>query len=98
MGQTVQPRMFSKYMWLQLWFSNMPSYHKMWEYHTHQDNNVGVFKFAPTQTCVHMNSYGKGIIYPGNLDVGSQNPAKSEWGWHTNQHPISILCFTPFGK
>ncbi len=45
---------------------------------THQDKNVGVFKFALTQTCVHMNSYGKGIIYPGSLDVGSQNPSKSE--------------------
>ncbi len=45
---------------------------------THQGNNVGVFKFAPTQTSVHMNSYGKGIIYPGSLGVGSQNPAKSE--------------------
>ncbi len=50
----------------------MPFYHKM------LDKNVGVFKFAPTQTCVHMNSYGKGAKYPGNLDVGSQNPAKSE--------------------
>ncbi len=44
----------------------------------HQDKNVGVFNFAPTQTCVHMNSYGKGGKYPGSLDVGSQNPAKSE--------------------
>ncbi len=36
---------------------------------THQDMNVLVFKFSHTQTCVHMNSYGKGIIYPGSLDV-----------------------------
>ncbi len=72
MGQTVLSRMFSKYMWLQLWFSNMLFYHKMWEHHTYKDKNVGVFKFAHTQTCVHMNSYGKGIIYLGSLDVGSQ--------------------------
>ncbi len=57
MGQTVLSRMFSKYMWLQLWFFNMPFYHKIWEHHTHQDKNIGVFKFAPTQTCVHMNLY-----------------------------------------
>ncbi len=56
----------------------MPFYHKMWEHHTHQDKNVGVFKYAPTQTCVHMNSYGKGVKYPSSLDVGSQNPIKSE--------------------
>ncbi len=62
---------------------------------THQEKNVGVFKFAPTQTCVHMNSYGKGIIYPASLEVGSQNPAKSEWGWYTNLHPISMLYFIP---
>ncbi len=49
-GQTVLSRMFSKYMWLQLWFSNMPFYHKIL--------------------------------------------AKSEWGWHTNRHLISMLYFT----
>ncbi len=45
MGQTVLSRMFSKYMWLQLWFSNMPFYHKMWEHHTHQDKNVGAIEY-----------------------------------------------------
>ncbi len=95
MGQTVLSRMFSKYMWLQLWFSNMPFYHKMWEHYTHQEKNVGVFQFAPTQICVHMNSYGNRDQYSNSLDVGSQNPAKSEWGWHINLHPISMLYFTP---
>ncbi len=56
---------------------------------------MGVFKFAPTQTCVHMNSYDKGVKYTGSLDVESQNPAKSEWGWHTNLHYISMLYFYP---
>ncbi len=56
----------------------MPFYHKMSEHHTHQDKNVGVFKFVPTQKCVHMNSYGKGGKYPGSLDVGLQFPAKSK--------------------
>ncbi len=93
MDQTVLSRMFSNYMWLQLWFSNMPFYHKMWDHHTLQDKNVGVFKFAPTQTCVNMNSYGKGVTYPGSLDVGSQNPANSEWGWHIYLHHISMLYF-----
>ncbi len=73
----------------------MPFYHKLWEHHTHQDKNVGVFKFASTQTCVHTNSYGKGVKYPGSLNVGSQNLAKSEWGWYTNLHPISMLYFYP---
>ncbi len=34
MHQTVLSRMFSKYMWIQLWFSNMPFYHKVWEHHS----------------------------------------------------------------
>ncbi len=87
--------MLSKYMWLQLWFSNMPFYHEMWSNHTHEDKNVGVFKLEPTQTCVHMNSYGKGVIYPDSLDVEYQNPVKSECGWHTNLHQISMLYFNP---
>ncbi len=74
---------------------NMPFYHKMWEHNTHQDKNVGVFKFAPTQICVHMNSYGNGVKYHGSLDVGSQNPATSEWGWHTHLQPISKLYSPP---
>ncbi len=27
--------------------------------------------------------------------MGSQNSAKSERGWHTNLHPISMLYFYP---
>ncbi len=49
----------------------------------------------PLKTCVHMNSYGNGVKFYGSLDVGSQHPAKSEWGWHTNLHPILMLYFYP---
>ncbi len=58
--------------------TDFPICHFIIKCKTHQDTNVGVFKFAATQTCVHMNSYGKGVKYAGSLDVGSQNPAKSE--------------------
>ncbi len=42
-----------------------------------------------------MNLYAKRVKYSGSLDVGPQNPAKSECGWRTNLHPISMLYFYP---
>ncbi len=94
MGETVLSRMFSKYMWLQLWFSNLPFYHKMWEHHSSRQECGSI------QICTYSNIsthefIWQGVKYPGSLDVGSQNPAKAEWGWHTNLHPISMLYCYP---
>ncbi len=55
-GQTVLSRMFAKDMWLQLWFSNMPFYHKMWE-HLSSRQNWEYSNLHPLQhvyTWIHM--------------------------------------------
>ncbi len=58
--QTVLSRMFSKYMWLQLWFSNMPFYHKMWEYHSSRQECGNI------QICTHSNICTHEFIWQGD--------------------------------
>ncbi len=52
-GQTVLSRMFSKYMWLQLWFSNMPFYHKMWEHHSSRRECGSIHICTHSNMCTH---------------------------------------------
>ncbi len=59
-GQTVLSRMFSKYMWLQLWFSNMPFYHKMWEHRSSRQERGGI------KICTHSNMCTHEFIWQGD--------------------------------
>ncbi len=58
MGQTVLSRMFSKYMWLQLWFPNMTFYHKKVRTSRQECGNI--------QNCTHSNMCTHEFIWQGD--------------------------------